>query len=174
MWIHAKKDKMKIYKQSQTYYLSRKLKNDIVSKITSSSYLYRTIKWNEVLKKSEADISEHFSNLEPLTETETVDLIQDNNLTDCQILKIFSYLSKKWGRKVVTKRIAKKLIARKSLLNNFLTKQILDTNSTLYFKSQDCKVLSRTVIYCYNIPGEICRKFKYVLRCTDYIYFNNN
>ena len=63
MRIHSKKEKMKIYKQSQTYYLARKVKKDIINKITSSSYLYRTINWNEVLKKSEGDNSEHFSNL---------------------------------------------------------------------------------------------------------------
>ena len=158
IWIHARKQNMKIYRKSQIYARAQKVKKDITKEISRSAYLCKNINWNEVLNSSEADISKQFSNLEPLTETETIDLIQDNNMTDSQILKIFSYLSKKWGRKIVTKKIAQKLISRKSLLKNFFTKKVLDTNSGLNFKSKDGRIIKRTVVYCHDIPGEICRK----------------
>jgi hypothetical protein len=67
-------------------------------------------------------------------------------------------LSKKWGRQVVTKNIARQLVLRKSILDTFFTKETLDENSENKFKSKEGKVLKRTVVYCHDVPGLIAFK----------------
>ena len=85
-------------------------------------------------------------------------IIQDNNLADCQILKIIVTLSKKWGRSIVTPNIAKKLIARKSLLDVYFTKCTLDDSSEQNFKDNTGNVIKRDIVYCHDIPVLIAFK----------------
>ena len=94
----------------------------------------------------------------PFLEEEIIDIIHNNDLADRQILIILSFLTKKWGCKIVTKNIAKKLIARKSLLDSFFTRQTLDGTSDNCFKNKNGTLLTRTVVYCHDVPGFIAYK----------------
>ena len=58
----------------------------------------------------------------------------------------------------MTKNIAKKLIARKSLLDSFFTRQTLDGTSDNCFKNKNGTLLTRTVVYCHDVPGFIAYK----------------
>ena len=107
--------------------------------------------WKQL--KINTDFHHHFKQLEPLSENEVINIIKDNNLADCQVLRILSFMSKKWACKVVTENIARKLVERKSLLDSFFTKKILSKETDLHFKDKHGKILRRTVVYCHNIPG---------------------
>ena len=95
----------------------------------------------------------------PLTEDDVIEIIQDNNLSDRAMLKIVQKLTEKWGKEnVITKNIGKKLVKRKKILDQFLTKQWLDDNSELYFKSKEGKPIGRWVAYCHDVPGLLAFK----------------
>ena len=53
----------------------------------------------------------------------------------------------------MTKNITTKLIERKGILDTFFTKVKLDSKTNLYFKSTKNKILSRTILYCHDLPG---------------------
>ena len=91
----------------------------------------------------------------PITEEEVINIIKDNNLSDRQVLNICKFIRNKWGREAITVNIAKKLINRKNILDQFFTEIRLDSTTNLHFKSKKGKSLSRSVTYCHDIPGLI-------------------
>ena len=67
-----------------------------------------------------------------------IEIIQDNNLSDRAMLRVIQKLTEKWGKEnVITKNIAKKLVNRKKILDNFFTKRWLDNESDLHFKTKE-------------------------------------
>lgn len=132
-------------------------------RLNKNAPIVNRVIWKNLINSNEEELEKHIGSMEPLNENEVIELIQDNNLADSQILKILSYLSKKWGRRVVTKNIAKQLVLRKSILDSFYTTRTLDENSDLQFKSKDTEekegtVLRRTVVFCHDVPGLIAFK----------------
>ena len=91
-------------------------------------------------------------------ENEVIAIIHSNNLADSQVINILSYLRKKWGHKVVTKNITKKLISRKSLLDSYFSKLTLDSSSAFRFQDSDGLSIDRVVVYCHDLPGLIAYK----------------
>ena len=86
-------------------------------------------------------------------------------MSDNCVLKIIQKLRLKFGNKIITKNIARKLINKKKFLDPFFTCRWLDENSHLHFKSKCGKALGRYVVYCHDIPGLIA--FKNLLLDTD-------
>ena len=84
-----------------------------------------------------------------------IKLIKDINLSDRQVLKICQFLRTKWGKESITPNISKKLIKRKTILDNFFIERRLDSKSKYYFKNKMGMPLSRSVTYCQDIPGLI-------------------
>ena len=73
----------------------------------------------------------------PLTEEDIIEIIQDNNLSDRAMLRVIQKLTEKWGKEnVITKNIAKKLVKRKKILDNFFTQRWFDNESDLHFKTK--------------------------------------
>ena len=105
------------------------------------------------------------TNKDKLSENDIIELITDNNLSDRNILRILQKLRRTFGNKVITKNIAKKLIAKKKVLDNFFTCKWLHEKSTLHFKSKCGKALQRCVVYCHDLPGLIA--FKKLIEDTD-------
>ena len=96
---------------------------------------------------------------DPLTEDNVIEIIQDNNLSDRQILNICKYIRQKWGRNIISPNIKGKLVDRKGILDQFFSRTTLDANSTLHFLSRkQNKPLSRSVTYCHDLPGLIAYK----------------
>ena len=54
---------------------------------------------------------------DPLTEDNVIEIIQDNNLSDRQILNICKYIRQKWGRNIISPNIKGKLVDRKGILD---------------------------------------------------------
>ena len=94
-----------------------------------------------------------------------IKLIKDINLSDRQVLKICQFLRTKWGKESITPNISKKLIKRKTILDNFFIERRLDSKSKYYFKNKMGMPLSRSVTYCQDIPGLIT--FKKLLENFD-------
>jgi hypothetical protein len=72
----------------------------------------------------------------PLSESEFIQMINNNNLVDKQILNICKFLRDKWGNKVLTPNIAKKLVKRKSMLDQFFTEVRLNSSTDLHLKGK--------------------------------------
>ena len=100
----------------------------------NSSLAKQTIKME--LNRENFDIVDNIQT-NPLTEEDIIEIIQDNNLSDRAMLRVIQKLTEKWGKEnVITKSIAKKLVKRKKILNNFFTKRWLDNESELHFKTK--------------------------------------
>ena len=137
--------KQEQYKRSKKY--AENIKNEIKQNPES---VRKTILNNMCTDK---DFVSYFGKIDPLSETEVINLITDNNLADSQILSILSFLTKKWGKTIVTPNISRKLVKRKSILDTFFTQLTIGDNSEINFKSKEGKVLKRTVVYCHDVPG---------------------
>ena len=98
--------------------------------------------WDQIIKDCPYYINRVQEN--PLSEDEVIDLIKSNNLSDRQVLNICHLLRQKWGRQVITPSISKKLINRKSILNQFFSETLLDTSSDICFTTKTGKKLSRS------------------------------
>ena len=98
--------------------------------------------WDQIIKDCPYYINRVQEN--PLSEDEVIDLIKSNNLSDRQVLNICHLLRQKWGRQVITPSISKKLINRKSILNQFFSETLLDTSSDICFTTKTGEKLSRS------------------------------
>ena len=94
----------------------------------------------------------------PISEAEAIEIIKDNGLSDKQVLNLFKFLRNKWGKKIITKNIAKKLVKRKTILDQYFSQINLDKSSDFFFKSKKGTALKRSVTYCHDLPGLIAFK----------------
>ena len=150
-------------KRSQQYKRSKKEIDKIKRQIFEAPEQVKRSMWNSIMK----DCPYYYDKIKdnPLTEAEVIELINDNNLVDVQVLNICKFMRQKWGQGVITPNIRKQLIKRKSLLDPFFTLVTLDSSTKLHFKTKKGKILSRSVVYCHDIPGLIA--FKKLIENVD-------
>ena len=94
----------------------------------------------------------------PISEAEAIEIIKDNDLSDKQVLNLFKFLRNKWGKEIITRNIAKKLVKRKTILDQYFSQINLDKSSDLFFKSKKGTAIKRSVTYCHDLPGLIAFK----------------
>ena len=143
-------------KRSQQFARAKEDVENIKKQLFEAPEEVKKTMWNSIVKDSPYYYDKIKEN--PLTEAEVIELIQNNNLVDKQILDICQFLRQKWGKNVITQNIAKKLVKRKKMLSQFFTEGRLDSSTTLQFKNKKGKTLSRSVIYCHDLPGLIAYK----------------
>ena len=85
-------------------------------------------------------------------------MIKDSNISDKKMLLILQKMRQKWGRKIITPNIAKILVKRKTIMDQFFTCKLLTPHTDQYFMSKSGKSLSRYVVYCHDLPGLIAWK----------------
>ena len=157
------KTPMSTLKRSQQYARTKQEANDIKKKLFETPEIGKKSMIDSIMK----DYPTYYNKIKesPMIEAEVIQLINDNNLVDAQILNICQFMRQKWGNKVITPNIKKQLIKRKSLLDPFFTLVTLDSSTELHFKTKKGKILSRSVVYCHDIPGLIA--FKKLIENVD-------
>ena len=84
-------------------------------------------KLDEIPEKVRKTTWYHIMKDHALSEQDVIEMINDTSLSDRQFLTLFKLLKQKWGKGIVTKNIANKLIERKGILDTFFTKVKLDS-----------------------------------------------
>ena len=125
-------------------------------------------KLDEIPEKVQKTTWYHIMKDPALYEQDVIEMINDTNLSDRQFLTLFKLLKQKWGKGIVTKNITNKLIERKGILDTLFTKVKLDSKTDLHFKSTKNKILSRTIVYCHDLPGLVAFR-KLIENKTDFV-----
>ena len=155
--VHVKRhslpprQKKPIENLSKSEYNKRRLQTEkrICEEIKKFPELSRKAIVRNILKENPGAVKE----MDPLTEDEIIDIIKDLSISDRVLLQILSHLRKKWGRKVVSKKIKNYLRDRKLLVTDFFTQVTLDETTEHNFTDSKGNIVRRQISYCHDIEG---------------------